>query len=123
MKERPSTTSQTFTQSGVSIRRGWSITKNHWQIRRKIGDVATEGKAINNLGAVYATLDEAAKAQALFEKGLAIARTIRVPDDRPMNSLANLFMNQGALEKAEPWIKQAGYNSTWGRYLPSEIGP
>ncbi len=104
-----------YTEWG-QYQKGMEYYEKSLAITRKIGDVATEGKAINNLGAVYATLDEAAKAQALFEKGLAIARTIRVPDDRPMNSLANLFMNQGALEKAEPWIKQAGYNSTWGRY-------
>ena len=25
-------------------------------------------------------------------------------------------MDQGALDRAEPWIKQAGSNSTWARY-------
>ena len=86
------------------------------EIARKIGDVETEGDSLINLGSVYARLGESGKAQAHFEKGLGIAQKIGVPDARPKNLLAGLFMDQGALDNAEPWIKAAGYQTTWGRY-------
>ncbi len=86
------------------------------EIKRKIGDVQGEGSSIVMIGSVYATLGETEKAQAHFEKGLAIYQKLGVPDSWPKNFLAGLFMDQGALEKAEPLIKQAGYNATRGRY-------
>ncbi len=86
------------------------------EIMRKIGDLQGEGWSLINLGSVYATSGETEKAQAHFEKGLAIYQKVGVPDHWPKNLLAGLFMDQGALDKAEPWIKQAGYDATRGRY-------
>ena len=85
------------------------------EIKRKIGDVKGEGLTLSNLGEVYRHRGEHDKALASFQKGVEIYVKIGVPAGRPNDLIGNLYLDTGELAKAEPFIKQANYNSSLGQ--------
>jgi CHAT domain-containing protein len=74
-----------------------------------------EGLTLNNLGEVYRHLGEHDKALASFQKGLEIYVKIGVPVGQPNDLIGNLYLDSRDLAKAEPFIKQANFNSSLGR--------
>ena len=85
------------------------------EIYRKIGDVKGEGLTLTNLGEVYRARGEHDKALASFQKGLEIYEKIGVPTKWPKDLIGNLYLDKGETAKAEPFIRQANYNSSLGR--------
>lgn len=84
-------------------------------ITERIGFVHGTAATLNELGATYAELANYDKALASFERSLEIAQKIGSPADRSKDLIGNLYLDTGELDKAEPYIKEAGYKSSLGR--------
>jgi tetratricopeptide (TPR) repeat protein len=93
-------------------------------ICRKIGDVKGEGQTLGDLGKVYQHWGEYDKALTNFQQGLEIYLKIGVPAGSFKDKIGNLYLDRGEIVKAEPFIKEAGYNSSLGRLslLRSDYG-
>jgi len=87
------------------------------EIAKKVGDVRGEGQIVNNLGKVYATQGEYSQAMINFQKGLEIYQKIGVPTAMPKDAIGNLYLDTGDLQRAEPFLKEANYNSSLGRFF------
>ena len=85
-------------------------------IKRDLKDRNGEGLSLNNLGRAMQHKGEAQKALELFQKGLAIYTEIKVPTRTPVALVADVYMDAGDLAKAEPLLKEANYNTSWGRF-------
>ena len=68
-----------------------------------------------NLGEVKQYRGQLREAEANFTEGLKIHKNIKVPTSRPKNLLGMLYLEQGNIEKAEPFIIEAGYSGSTGR--------
>jgi tetratricopeptide (TPR) repeat protein len=84
-------------------------------IRRKVGDVPGEGETLIALGEVYRNWDHYDKALASFQQGQEIYVKVGVPTDLPEDSIGNLYLDKGEIEKAEPFIRHANRGSSLGR--------
>jgi tetratricopeptide (TPR) repeat protein len=69
-----------------------------------------------NIGRIYQYRGEHEKALENFHKGLAIWTEIKVPTGWPKALIADTYMDIGDLPRAEPLLKEANYNSYWGRF-------
>ena len=71
-------------------------------------DVAT---SLNNLGGLYKTQSDYAKAEPLYKRSLAIMEKVLGPDHpsvaTSLNNLATLYDTQGDYAKAEPLYKRS----------------
>jgi tetratricopeptide (TPR) repeat protein len=85
-------------------------------IKSELKDRKGEGQTILNLGRVFQHLGEHEKALENFQKGLAIYTEIKVPSRWPKALIAGSYMDTGDLAKAEPLLREANYNSDWGRF-------
>ena len=85
------------------------------EIARKIGDVHAEGQTLTNLGEIYRAQGEHDKALASFQKGLEIYVKMGVPVGSPKDSIGNLYLDIGEIQKAEPFIKEGDYGPSLGR--------
>lgn len=84
-------------------------------VARQLGDLNAEGEALNNIGLVYEAEGQYSQALTNFQKGLEIFKRIGVPTDWATNNVGNLYLDIGEIEKAEPFIKEGGYDSSLGR--------
>jgi tetratricopeptide (TPR) repeat protein len=85
-------------------------------IKRDLKDRRGEGLTILNVGRVFQHSGEHQKALENFQKGLAIYTEIKVPTEHPKAFIADQYMDMGDLAKAEPLLREANYNSDWGRF-------
>ena len=68
------------------------------------------------MGAVYAQQGRYSDAIKFTEQYLAIEKKIGVPTKGTIDLIANYYIDMGDMLKAEPLIKETGYNSTMGRF-------
>ena len=85
-------------------------------ITRQLGDPRNESVALVALGTLHAQLDEFTEALATYQKGLALCKEIGLPTDFTVNRIANLYLNMGEIDEAEPFVMEAGYTATLGRF-------
>ena len=85
------------------------------EIRRKIGDISGEGTTLGNIGVVYAQEGKYHDAIKVTRESLDIENKIGVPTKGTIDLIANYYLDAGDLNKAEPLIKDTGYDSTQGR--------
>jgi len=86
------------------------------EVSEKIGDAEEEGKALINIGKVYEELDRYDEAVEKSKKALGIFTTIGVATNWPKKILGDLYLDMGKVDQAEPYVKEAGYDSSLGRY-------
>ncbi len=84
-------------------------------IRRDLKDRKGEGETLNNLGLVFQQRGDWQTALGNFQKGLAIWTEIEVPTEEPKKLIGMLYLEQGDMTKAEPFIKEAGAGESAGR--------
>jgi len=84
-------------------------------ICRELKDRKGEGQTLMNLGEVKQYRGELGEAEASFHQGLKIYERVKIPTSWPKNLLGTLYLDKGDMAKAEPLIKEAGYNSSAGR--------
>jgi CHAT domain-containing protein/tetratricopeptide (TPR) repeat protein len=70
---------------------------------------------LNNLGGLYQDKGDYAEALRMFQESLEISKKKGLPLDNPQNLIANLYLDQGEVTKAEPIIAEAGENRTRAR--------
>ncbi|MBM3302265.1 MAG: tetratricopeptide repeat protein, partial [Deltaproteobacteria bacterium] len=85
-------------------------------ITRKIGDRRNESVALTALGLTHAHLDEFSEALANYQDALAVSKEVGLPMDFTLNRIANLYLTMGQIDKAEPFVMEAGYTATLGRF-------
>jgi len=83
---------------------------------RKTRNAHLEGSVYNSIGQVYAQTGEFEKALTNYRKGLEIFDKIGVSVRGPNHLIANVYMDAGDLDKAEPYVKAAGSNASVGRF-------
>jgi len=86
------------------------------EVSEKIGDAEEEGKALINIGKVYEELDRYDEAVEKSKKALDIFTTIGVATNWPKKILGDLYLDMGKVDQAEAYVKEAGYDSSLGRY-------
>lgn len=84
-------------------------------IFRETKERKDEGIALNNLGSLYSTQGDYDKALTSFQSGLEIYANIGVPTAGAKDLIGNLYLDKGECEKAEPFVKEAGYPRSLGR--------
>ncbi len=84
-------------------------------IRRKIGDIHGEGATLGNIGAIYNQMAKYDEALGSFQQVIDIYGKLGISTDGPKDDIGNLHLDRGELDKAEPFIKEAGYYSSLGR--------
>jgi tetratricopeptide (TPR) repeat protein len=85
-------------------------------ITRQVGDRRNESVALTALGLAHAHLDDFSEALANYQKGLALCREMGLSSDFTVNRIANLYLSMGELDKAAPFVMEAGYTATLGRF-------
>lgn len=84
-------------------------------VKTKLGDVRGQGVTLMNLGRIYAQRGDYDKARAYFEAALVKYKEIGVPLDWPKKLMGDLYLDLGDAGRAEPFLKEAGHNSSMGR--------
>ncbi|MBI4964147.1 MAG: tetratricopeptide repeat protein [Desulfomonile tiedjei] len=84
-------------------------------IRKEIKDPSGEGLALSNLGVVYADRGRHDKALETLNESLQIYERIGVPTHWQKYLIGDLYLDMGDLEKAETFLREAGYNQGLGR--------
>jgi len=84
-------------------------------IAREFKDRKVEGQTLMNLGEVKQYRGQLGEAEASFHQGLKIYEIGKMPTGWPKNLLGMLYLDKGDMAKAEPLIKEAGYDSSTGR--------
>ncbi len=84
-------------------------------IRQKVGDVRGEGVSLNNIGMVYESWGQYLKAVEYYEKALSVQKRIGVPFDVTEDSIGNVYLTMGDIEKAESILKNANRWVSFGR--------
>jgi tetratricopeptide (TPR) repeat protein len=79
------------------------------------GDLPGEAIALHNIGYVYRSWGQYRKALRYYEKSLAIEKKIGVPFDGTEDSIGNVYLSMGDLQKAEPLLKKANRWVSLGR--------
>ncbi|HMK37310.1 MAG TPA: CHAT domain-containing protein [Desulfomonilaceae bacterium] len=78
-------------------------------------DPSAEGDTLINIGTVYAELGLHDDALNYALKGLHALSRAGLPTDRAKKIVGDLYLDSGRLDQAEPYIKEAGYESSLGR--------
>ncbi len=79
---------------------------------REHPDVAT---SLGNIGILYQDRGNHGEALRMFEEALNILKRLALPSDQPQNLIANLYLDQEDIVKAEPVVTEAGYPPIRGR--------
>jgi CHAT domain-containing protein/lipopolysaccharide biosynthesis regulator YciM len=82
---------------------------------KKIGDSKEEGDALINIGSVYSELGQYDKALESSQNALEIFTRIGAPTDGPKKIVGDIYLDMGKLTEAEPYLKEADYDSSLGR--------
>ncbi len=84
-------------------------------ITQKLGDVQGEGVTLNNIAGVYDSWGQYQKALEFYEKSLALQKRIGVPYDGTEDSIGNVYLTMGDIQRAEPILKKANRLVSLGR--------
>jgi len=89
--------------------------ENSLAICKRIGHALGEGVVLNNMALIYDSKRQYAKALENFEKSLAIKKRIGVPFDDTEDSIGNVYLSMGDLQKAEIVLKKTNRRVSLGR--------
>jgi len=84
------------------------------EIARKIGDVRQESVTLWNMAYVHLAMEKYDQAIAGFDKTLDIYARMGVPNDGVKNSIGEAYLEMGNIAQAEPFLKDADYDSSIG---------
>jgi len=82
----------------------------------QIGDRRNESVALAALGKTQAHLGELSDALVSYQESLALCKEIGLPTDFSLNRIADLYLSMGQIDKAEPFVMEAGYTATLARF-------
>ncbi len=103
-----------YNNSGQSSKAVESYEKS-LEIARKLRALETESRTLTNLGLLHAQRGEIDGALASLEQAQAICKQIGLPTRLAVDYIGNVYLDIGDIQKAEPFVKQAGYESSLGR--------
>ncbi|MDQ7785033.1 MAG: CHAT domain-containing tetratricopeptide repeat protein [Desulfomonilaceae bacterium] len=84
---------------------------------RDLRDLREEGEALMELAAAHAAMTyEKEKAFDYAERALDTLKRARVDTGPAMKLMGDLHLDAGAPDRAEPYLREAGYGSSLGRY-------
>ena len=86
------------------------------EVSEKMGDAEEEGKALINIGKVYEDLERYDEAVESSKKALGVFSTIGTATNWPKKILGDLYLDMGKVDQAEAYVKEAGYDSSLGRF-------
>ncbi len=84
-------------------------------IKKRMGDAKGEGKELIWLAKVRAAQGRYYQALKTLAKAIETWEEIEVPTKWPRDLMANIYLDMGHVEKAEPLLNESGYRSTKGR--------
>lgn len=82
---------------------------------RQSKNPAAEGNALINLAKVYAEWGRNEEALSSALQGLQVLSNAGAPTAQAKKIIGDLYLDMGQLEQAEPYVKEAGYESSLGR--------
>ncbi|MGB9616156.1 MAG: tetratricopeptide repeat protein [Desulfomonilaceae bacterium] len=83
-------------------------------IKGSIGDVQGVGVVLHNMAHVHLAMDQHDEAIANLEKALELYKGIHVPTHAVQASIGEVYLDLGDVPKAEPYLREAGYDSSLG---------
>jgi tetratricopeptide (TPR) repeat protein len=83
-------------------------------IMRKTGNVKSQGTTLGNMAQLHQQLGQYDNASSNARDALALKKNIGLPTDGSKDTIGKIYLDQGNIEAAEPFIKEAGYNSSLG---------
>lgn len=86
-------------------------------ITHKIGDVRGEAASLKSMGIVSAALDQHEQAARYYEQALEIEKGVGVSTSLTNALLAQLYLDQGDIQKAEEFVRQANKTIPKARLL------
>jgi len=86
------------------------------ELAKKIGDSRAEAEALTRMAVVFSEWGRNDKALETAQKALEVLTRIGAPTDLANKIIADLYMDSGSLDQAEPHVKQADYDSSLGRF-------
>jgi CHAT domain-containing protein/tetratricopeptide (TPR) repeat protein len=84
-------------------------------IRREFKDSKGEGSALIDIGTVCQQRGDYDNALKQFEKSLEIYKEIGLPTVWAKSRIGHLYLDMGNIDRAEPFMKEAGYWQSLGR--------
>lgn len=82
---------------------------------RQSKDPASEGNALINLAKVYAEWGRQGEAINSALQGLQVLSNAGAPTAKAKKIIGDLYLDEGQLDQAEPYVNEAGYESSLGR--------
>ena len=91
------------------------------KIKKELGNRIGEGNVLNNLGTVYLEISDYPKALLFLEEALALFKKAGIPTEETEANIADVYLEQGALEKAKAVFTELNQPTRTGRcYLRVE---
>jgi tetratricopeptide (TPR) repeat protein len=84
-------------------------------IARKTGDKSGETEALTQLGLLYQSIGQHQRALEILSRARDISKRNAIAVNRIDDLVANLYLDMGDLQKAEPLIRKSGSESSKGR--------
>ncbi len=85
-------------------------------LSRELKDRGGEGNSLMNIGRVLEHRGRRKEAIENFEKGLAIYTEMKIPTRWPKALMADVYLDEGDLAKAEPLLNEVDSYNRWGRF-------
>ena len=85
-------------------------------LSQKVGQVDVEATTLRNIGEVHLEMGEVDKALEKYQSALEINTRIGVPTAEINDYIGNLHIHNGEIDRAEPYIRKAGYDSSFARF-------
>jgi CHAT domain-containing protein/Tfp pilus assembly protein PilF len=91
---------------------------SHEQARytaRQLGDTVREAEALTNIGRVHADFGQSERALKAVQEAIDLLSKVGAPAYAARKLAGDIYLDTGRLDRAETYLKQAGYTSSLGR--------
>ncbi|MDD3473973.1 MAG: CHAT domain-containing tetratricopeptide repeat protein, partial [Syntrophaceae bacterium] len=85
-------------------------------LKKRVNDLSGELDVLESLGQTYTQMGQPDEALTFLKEALEIGKRTGAPVDRTKDLMANLYMDRGELEKAEPLLNKTGYDHCRARF-------